>query len=97
MNLAKLMLAGAMLAGVPSLAMAQQSLTGTVTKIDRINGIIAIQQAQGGTVGAGSGGAIEQEFKAPEGLLEAVHAGDKVKFSASEIGGNKTITNIDRQ
>jgi hypothetical protein len=30
-------------------------------------------------------------------MLETVHAGDRVKFSASEIGGKKTITKIDQQ
>ena len=95
MNLAKMIFAGAMLAAVPSIAMAQQSLTGTVITIDRLSGTIGIQQAQSGTVGAGGGGATEQEYKAPEGALENVHAGDRITFSASEIGGKKTITKID--
>jgi hypothetical protein len=97
MKLAKMILVGAMLAAVPSLALAQQSLTGTITTIDRLNGTIGIQQAQSGTVGAGGGGATEQEYKASGGLLGNVHAGDKISFSASEIGGKKTITKIDRQ
>ncbi len=97
MNLAKMMFAGAVLAAVPSFALAQQSLTGTVTAIDRISGTIGIQQSQGGTVGAGNGGATLQEFKASEGLLQNVHAGDRITFTASEIGGKKTITKIDRQ
>jgi Cu/Ag efflux protein CusF len=97
MKLAKMIMVGAMLAAVPSLALAQQSLTGTITTIDRLNGTIGIQQAQSGTVGAGGGGATEQEYKASEGLLGNVHAGDKISFSASEIGGKKTITKIDRQ
>jgi Cu/Ag efflux protein CusF len=97
MNLAKMMFAGAMLAVIPTVALAQQSLTGTVTTIDRLSGIIAIRQAPGGTVGANGGGATEQQYKASEGLLENVHAGDKIAFSASEIGGKKTITKIDQQ
>jgi hypothetical protein len=28
-------------------------------------------------------------------MLEKLHAGDKVTFSASEIGGKKTITKIE--
>lgn len=97
MNLARTMLAGAMLAAaVPSMTLAQQPLTGTITTIDRLNGTIAIKQAQSGTIGASGGGTAEQ-FKAPEGLLDTVHAGDKVTFTASEIGGKKTITKIDRQ
>jgi Cu/Ag efflux protein CusF len=96
MNLAKMMLAGAMLAAIPSVALAQQALTGTVTTIDRISGTIGIQQAQGGTVGASSGGATEQ-FKVSPGALEKVHAGDRVTFSVSESGGKKTITKIESQ
>jgi len=97
MNVAKMMLAGAMLAAVPSVALAQQSLTGTITTIDRINGTIAVRQPSSGTVGASGGGATDQQFKAPDGLLESVHAGDRITFTASEIGGNKTITKIDRR
>jgi Cu/Ag efflux protein CusF len=81
MNLAKMMLAGAMLAAIPSVTLAQQSLTGTVSTIDRISG----------------GGATEQQFMAPAALLDTVHAGDKVTITASESGGKKTITKIDRQ
>jgi Cu/Ag efflux protein CusF len=95
MNLAKMMLAGAMLTVIPSVTWAQQSQTGTITTIDRLNGTIAIQQAQNGTVGASSGGATEQQFKAPVGLLDTVHAGDKITFSVSEVGGKKTITKIE--
>src|SRR5665213_3173219 len=97
MNRAKMMLAGAMLAGVPSMALAQQSLKGTVVTIDRLDGLIGIRQTQSGTVGAAGGGATDQQYKAPEGLLETVHAGDKVTFSASEVGGKKTTTKIELQ
>ena len=93
MKLAKLILAGSMLALISSVALAQQALTGMVTTIDRINGTIAIQQTQSGTVGAntaGAGGATEQ-FKVQGDLLNTLHAGDKVKFSATEAGGTKTI------
>jgi hypothetical protein len=95
MKLAKWVLAGSMLMVIPSATLAQQPLTGTVVTIDRISGTIGIQQAQSGTVGAGAGGATEQEYKAPEGSLDNVHAGDRVTFSVSEIGGKKTITKID--
>jgi Copper binding periplasmic protein CusF len=81
MNLARLMLAGAMLAAVPSMTLAQQSLTGTITRIDRLDG----------------GGATDQQFKAPSPLLDNVHAGDRIGFTVSETGGNKTITKIDKQ
>jgi hypothetical protein len=97
MTLAKMMLAGAMLVAVPSVTLAQQPLTGTITTIDRISGIIVIRQTPNGTVGASGGGATEQQLKAPVALLEPVHAGDKVTVSVTESGGKKTITKIDRQ
>ena len=96
MKLAKTILAGSMLALISSVALAQQALTGTVTTVDRINGTIAIQQTQSGTVGANTGGATEQ-FKAQADMLTTLHAGDKVKFSASEAGETKTITKIEKQ
>ena len=74
-------------------ASAQQNMTGTITKIDRLNSTISIQQTQSGTVGAGSGAI--QEFKVQDiNKLEPFHAGDKVNFSASEGGGTKTITDL---
>ena len=97
MNWAKMMLAGAMLVAVPSMALAQQSLTGTITTIDRISGIVVIRQTQGNTVGASGGGATDQQFKAPAALLDTVHAGDKVTVSTTESGGKKTVTKIDKQ
>ena len=95
MNLATMILAGAMLALIPSVTLAQQSLEGTVTSIDRPSRTIGIQEIQSGTVGASGGGATEQQFKAPQGVLDTVHPGDEVIFSASEIDGNKTITKIE--
>jgi len=93
MKIAKIILAGtAVLTIISSAALAQQALTGTVTRVDRINRTVAIQQTQSGTIGANTGGAAE-EFKAQDGLsLDTLHAGDKVTFSASEAGGIKTIT-----
>jgi Cu/Ag efflux protein CusF len=98
MNIARIILAGtAALAITSSAALAQQALTGTVTKVDRLNGSVAIKQTQSGTVGANTGGAAE-EFKAQDGLsLDALHAGDKITFSASDTGGVKTITKFQAQ
>jgi Cu/Ag efflux protein CusF len=98
LKIAKVILAGATaLSLVSSAVFAQQSQTGIVTKVDRINGIVAIQQTQSGTSGANTGGA-SQDFKAQAGLaLDTVHAGDKVTFSATETGGVKTITKVQKQ
>jgi Cu/Ag efflux protein CusF len=98
MNIAKIILAGiAALAIISSAALAQQALTGTVTKVDRIHGVVAIRQTQSGTVGANTGGAAE-EFKAQDGLsLDTVHAGDRITFSATEAGGIRTITKLQKQ
>jgi hypothetical protein len=96
MKLARMVVAGAVLMVIGSAAWAQEARTGTVTLIDRINGAIAIEQTQSGTVGANNAGAAEQ-FKVDRGLLEPFHAGDKVKFSVSETGATKTITKLEKQ
>lgn len=78
-------------------AASAQSLSGTVSKIDEANGRIAIQQTQSGTVGASPAGAAE-EFKVQDGLVfNAFQPGDKVVFTATEIGGVKTITKLEKQ
>jgi Cu/Ag efflux protein CusF len=98
MKIATIVLAGtAALTVIGSAALAQQALTGTLTKVDRINRTLAIRQTQDGTVGANTGGAAE-EFKAQDGLsLDTWHAGDRVSFSVSETGGVKTITKLQKQ
>ncbi|MBR0830328.1 copper-binding protein [Bradyrhizobium manausense] len=79
-----------------SSAFAADDMTGMVTRIDRLNSTISIQQMQGGTVGASGGGAV-QEFKAKDaGMLEPVHVGDRVSYSATEAGGTKTITKLQK-
>jgi Cu/Ag efflux protein CusF len=95
MRLAKTVLAAAMLTAISSVTLAQQ-LTGTVTTIDRINGTLAIQPTQSGTVGANTAGAAER-FKVQDGMLNTLHAGDKVTLSLSETGGTKTVTKIEKQ
>ena len=95
MTIAKIMLAMTVALSLGSAAWAQQTMTGIVTQVDRINGTVAIRQTQAGTVGASPGAA--EEYKAPGVPLDNFHAGDGVKFSATETGGVKTITKIDRQ
>jgi len=80
-----------------SSAQAQQERSGTITELNRLNGTIAIRQTQNGTVGANAGGPAEP-FKVQGGLsLDALHAGDKVSFTATDTGTTKTITKIQKQ
>ena len=73
MRLAKMVLAGSMLALMSSVTLAQQALTGTVTMVNRISETITIRPTQSGTesatVGANTGGTAEQ-FKAQGGMLD---------------------------
>jgi Cu/Ag efflux protein CusF len=87
--------AAAALTIVSSAAVAQQAQTGTVTKIDRTSGIIAIKPLQSGTVGASTPGA--PEYKVQRGVsLEDWHAGDQVSFTVTESGGARTVTKIEK-
>jgi hypothetical protein len=107
MKTASIMLAGLAALTLGSAALAQQPMTGTVTRIDRLDGTIAIQlqktPTQSGTVGANTGGtktdgpAEELKTKIQGNLLNTLHAGDRVKFSLTEAGGTKTIGNVERQ
>jgi len=97
MKIAKVILAAgtAALTIIGSATLAQEALTGTLTKVDRINRTVAIQPTQSGTTGANTGAA--EEFKAQDGLsLETLHAGDKVTFSVTETGWIKTITKLQK-
>lgn len=97
MKIAKIVLAScAALTLVGSTAWAQQATTGTgqVTIVDRISGTVAIRPVQSGTVGANTAAT---EFKLKGVSLDDVHAGDIVKYSATETDGTKTITKIDKQ
>jgi Cu/Ag efflux protein CusF len=97
MKITKIILSGAAAIAVGSAALAQQSLTGTITRVDEPNGKVTIQQTQSGTVGANTGGAAD-DFKVQDGLMfNALQAGDKVVFTATEAGGVKTITKLERQ
>ena len=81
---------------LPAMA-AEQDTTGMVTGINRLNGTIAIQRVQTGTVGANTSGTAE-EFKIKDNaMMESIHAGDRVIFSTSDNGSAKTITKLDRQ
>lgn len=99
MKIAKIVLASAAaLTFVGSASFAQQATTGTgmLTKIDRLSGTVVIRQIQGGTVGANAAGA-DTEFKVKGVSLDALHVGERVKYSVTEAGGTKTITKLDKQ
>ncbi len=98
MKITKLILAGVAAIAITGAATAQQSSSGTITKVDEANGKIAIQPMQNGTVGANSGGAADNEFKVQDGLMfNALKPGDKVTFTTTDAGGVKTITRLEKQ
>ena len=91
-------------AGAAAIAMMATSafaddMTGMVTRIDRLNNTISIQQIQKGTVGGSAGGAgALQEFKAKDaGMLDSVHAGDRVSYTATDTNGTGTLTKLQKQ
>jgi Cu/Ag efflux protein CusF len=91
-----IMAATAALSIAGTAALAQQTRTGMVTRIDRISGTITIRDMPDGTTGANAGAATE-EFKVQDAArLNAVHAGDRVSFAVSDTAGTKTITKIDK-
>ncbi|HEV7877335.1 copper-binding protein [Bradyrhizobium sp.] len=54
-----------------------------------------MRPTQNGTVGANT--RATERFKVQDGMLNTVHAGDKVILSVSETGGTKTITKLEKQ
>ena len=95
MKLTKAIWASAVIGLMSSAALAQQTLTGTVIKVDEQKGTIAVSQMQSGTVGS-TGEA--QDFKLQDGLLfNALRPGDKISFTVSDVNGTKTITKLNKQ
>jgi Cu/Ag efflux protein CusF len=78
-------------------AVAQPTLEGMITKIDRLSGTIAIQPTPSGTQGASTAAAAEEFRVQDRSLLEPVHAGDRVTFSVAESAGVKTVIKLQRQ
>jgi hypothetical protein len=73
---------------------ADQSFTGVVTILDRINNEMAIKQAPAGqTTGAATTGEV-QKFRMRGAIPESVHAEDKVTVTYTESNGVKTISNV---
>ena len=93
MTIAKSICAAAALAFFGSaVALAQDAKTGMVTQIDRLNGTIAIQQPQDGTIGASRGSGTVKQYKVQGVSLDALHAGDQVSF----IPSGDTVTKIEK-
>src|SRR3569832_78063 len=99
MGTAKFIFAGAAAVTMMSTSAFADDMTGMVTRIDRLNNTISIQQMQKGTVGGSAGGAgAQQEYKAKDGaMLESVHAGDRVSYSATDTNGTGTLTKLQKQ
>lgn len=92
-----ILLSGMAVGTCAPVAVAQQAVEGMITRINRLNGTVAIRQAEGGTVGTNAAVA-DQEFKVQNGsLLDSVHAGDQVTYSTAESGGEKTIIKLQRK
>lgn len=94
MTTARIILTSVALAVFASAAIADDA-KGLITKVDRLNGTIAIQQVQNGTVGGAA--APVEEFKTKDaGMLDSVHAGDRVSYSSSGGNGTKTLTKLQK-
>lgn len=99
MGTTKFIFAGAAVISMLASSAFAEDMTGTITRIDRLNNTISIQQTQKGTVGASSGSAgALQEYKAKDAaMLDAVHAGDRVNYTATEANGTGTLTKLQKQ
>ena len=99
MGTTKFILAGAAAVSVLASSAFADDMTGMVSRIDRLNGTISIQQTQKGTVGGSAGGAgALQEYKAKDAaMLDTVHAGDRVSYSATDTNGTGTLTKLQKQ
>ncbi|WP_024342542.1 copper-binding protein [Bradyrhizobium japonicum] len=99
MGTTKFIFAGAAALSMLASSAFAEDMTGMIMRIDRLNGTISIQQTQKGTVGAGAGSAgALQEYKAKDAaMLDAVHAGDRVSYTATETNGTGTLTKLQKQ
>lgn len=99
MGTTRFILAGAAVFSLLATSVLADDMTGMVTRIDRLNGTISIQQTQKGTVGGSAGGAgALQEYKTKDAaMLDAVHAGDRVNYSATDNNGTGTLTKLQKQ
>ncbi|QDP21270.1 copper-binding protein [Bradyrhizobium cosmicum] len=99
MGTTKFILAGAAVISMLASSAFADDMTGLVTRIDRLSSTISIQETQKGTVGASAGGAgAVQQYKAKDAaMLDSVHAGDRVTYSATDNNGTGTLTKLQKQ
>jgi len=78
-------------------ALAQESRSGTISRVDPSTGTIAVAEAQAGTTGSSTMSAA-QEYKLKDPLLfNAIKDGDRISFTVEEKDGVKTITKLQKQ
>lgn len=99
MGTTKFILAGAAVISMLASSAFADDMNGIVTRIDRLSSTISIQETQKGTVGASAGGAgAVQQYKAKDAaMLDSVHAGDRVTYSATDNSGTGTLTKLQKQ
>ena len=99
MGTAKFILASAAAITMLASSAFADDMTGMVTSINRLNNTISIQEMQKGTVGGSAGGAgALQQYKAKDAaMLDAVHAGDRVTYTATDTDGSSTLTKLQKQ
>lgn len=99
MGTTRFILAGAAVLSMLASSAFADDMTGMVTRIDRLSGTISIQQTQKGTVGGSAGGAgALQEYKTKDAaMLDSIHAGDRVSYSATDNNGTGTLTKLQKQ
>jgi Cu/Ag efflux protein CusF len=78
-------------------ALAGESRSGNITRLDEASGTIAISEPQAVTTGSSAAGA-SHEFKLRDGLMyNAFKEGDRIFFTVEESGGTGTVTKIEKQ
>jgi Cu/Ag efflux protein CusF len=79
-------------------ALAQESRSGTISRIDPTKGTIAVTESQSGTTGSSSTMSAAQEYKLQDPLVvNSIKDGDRISFTVEEKDGVKTITKLQKQ
>ena len=90
-----LILALALSAGSQSAVAQSELIDGQVIKVDQSAGKITIRHGPAKRLGMESG--MTMVYKAGDpGMLNAVKAGNKIKFDAEQINGQYTVTKIEK-